>query len=70
MVKIYLEKSMTEFHTSLPLEGKSEIQARKSLLRLYFSWYLPAITECNYKTEQFLLLGKKERFLERKLCVK
>ena len=43
----------------LRLEGMSEIQARKSLLRLYFSRYLPARIECNYKTEPFLLLCTK-----------
>ena len=36
-VKIYLGKSLNEFQTSLQLVGMSEIQARKSLLRLYFS---------------------------------
>ena len=74
---------MNEFQTSLSvadpdlpwirhclrLEGMSEIQARKSLLRLYFSRYLPAIIECNYKTEPFLLLCTKRRVLERNLSV-
>ena len=68
-VRIYLGKSLNEFETSLQLVGISEIQARKSLLRLYFSWYLPARTECNYKTEPFLLLCAKRRVLERNLCV-
>ena len=36
-VRIYLGKSLNEFQTSLQLVGMSEIQARKSLLRLYFS---------------------------------
>ena len=37
-VRTYLVgKSLNEFQTSLQLVGMSEIQARKSLLRLYFS---------------------------------
>ena len=67
-MRIYLGKSLNEFQTSLQLAGMSEIQARKSLLRLYFSWYLPARTECNYKTEPFLLLCAKRRVLERNVC--
>ena len=68
-VRIYLGKSLNEFQTSLQLVGMSEIQARKSLLRLYFSWYLPARTECNYKTEPFLLLcAKTKSFREKLLC--
>ena len=67
-MRIYLGKSLNEFQTSLQLVGMSEIQARKSLLRLYFSWYLPARTECNYKTEPFLLLCAKRRVLERNVC--
>ena len=46
------------------LVGMSEIQAKKS-----FSWYLPARTECNYKTEPFLLLCAKRGVLERNFCV-
>ena len=68
-VKIYLGKSLNEFQTYLRLVGMSEIQARKCLLRLYFSEYLPATTECNYKSEPFLLLCAKRRVLERNLCV-
>ena len=68
-MKIYVGKSLNEFQTSLQLVGMSEIQARKSLLRLYFSGYLPARTECNYKSEAFLLLCAKRRVLERNLCV-
>ena len=68
-VKIYLGKSLNEFKTSLQLVGMSEIQVRKSLLRLYFSWYLPARTECNYKTESFfVIMCKTKSFREKLLC--
>ena len=65
-VKIYVRKSLIAFQTSLQLVGMSEIQARKSLLGLYFSRYLPARTEC--KTEPVLSLCTKRRILEKTLC--
>ena len=46
----------------------SEIQTREFLLRLYFSWYLPARAECNYKAEPFLLLCTKRRVWEKVVC--
>ena len=69
-MKIYPGKSLNEFQTFLRLEGMSEIQARKiSLLRLYFSWYFPARTECNYKTEPFsVIMYQTTSFREKLVC--
>ena len=68
-VKIYFGKSMNELQTSLRLEGMSEIQVGKSLLKLYFSWYLPARTECHKNRTVFVGMYKTKSFREKLVCV-
>ena len=50
------------------LEGMSEIQVRKSLLRLYFSWYLLRELSVIIKPNRFCYYVPNEEFL-RETCV-